>query len=76
MTQPTRQSGGGRDRGPNPWVLLAAGTELGLSVALLSLGGWWLDKRWETSPWLLLTGLAIGAIGGMYRLYRIGKRSF
>lgn len=61
---------------PKPWAMLGAGVELGGVVALMALLGWWLDRRWGTTPWLLLTGLTIATIGGIYNLYRLGKRSF
>ena len=47
-----------------------AGIELGLAVVLLTLGGWWLDKKFGTSPVLLLIGAAVGITGGLYRIFR------
>jgi len=49
-------------------ALGSAGIELGLVVVLLTLAGWWLDKRFSTAPWLLLVGALLGATIGMYRL--------
>ena len=40
------------------------------AVAGLTLAGWWLDGRFDTSPWCLLGGLAVGLIGGTYNLLR------
>ena len=50
----------------------AAGAfQLGTAVAGLLLLGNWLDKRWGTSPWLALTGLLLGSMGGFYNLLKI-----
>lgn len=50
--------------------MATAGLELGLIFAVLALGGWWLDRKLDTSPWLLLLGCLIGIVGGLYRLIR------
>ncbi len=47
------------------------GFQLAISVAGGVLGGQWLDKRWDTTPWLTLTGLVIGAVAGFYNLIKI-----
>ena len=49
---------------------MGLGTELAVSVAGMLLIGYYLDKQFNTSPWLLLTGAAIGMIGGFYNFYR------
>jgi hypothetical protein len=49
------------------------GTELGLGVAVLTLLGWWLDGKWNTTPWLTLTGAFIGIVGGLYKFWRLGR---
>lgn len=35
--------------------------------------GWWIDGRYETSPWGLVTGTAIGFTSFVIRLLRLGK---
>jgi F0F1-type ATP synthase assembly protein I len=35
-------------------------------------GGRWLDRRFATGPWLLLTGAVLGAVAGMINLVRRG----
>jgi F0F1-type ATP synthase assembly protein I len=57
-------------------LLVGAGFEFTAVIGVLTLLGWWLDGRWGTTPGLLLTGLAIGFVGGIYKLYRTGKRFF
>jgi F0F1-type ATP synthase assembly protein I len=65
----------GRD-GPNPMSLLGAGVELAAVVGIGTLGGWWLDAKCGTTPWLMIAGLAIGLVGEVYKLWRIGRRFF
>jgi F0F1-type ATP synthase assembly protein I len=50
--------------------MATAGIELGMIFAVLALGGWWIDRKLGTSPWLLLLGCFIGIVGGLYRLIK------
>lgn len=68
--------GGRKPSEPNAMSLLGAGVELGGVVAALTLLGWWLDQKAGLSPWLTLTGMTIGIVGGLYNLYRSAKRFF
>ena len=61
-------------RGNAGGEMATAGLELGLIFAVLALGGWWLDRKFNTSPWLLLIGCFIAIIGGLYRLIRRASR--
>lgn len=61
---------------PNPLSLMAAASEVGIMTGVLCLGGWWLDDRWGTEPWLLLLGMTLGLISGFYRLWKLGKKFF
>ena len=46
---------------------LTIGTSFAASV-LLGVGlGYWLDRKWGTSPWLLLVGSGIGLFAGFYQ---------
>ena len=56
--------------------LAVAGTELGLTIAVLCLLGWWLDGQWSTSPLMLLLLGGIGVIGTFYKLFRTSSRYF
>ena len=47
-----------------------------LPSALVALGGWALDLRWKTSPWLLVAGVTIGFVVRLYMLIRAGKQAF
>lgn len=72
MTQPI-SSPPPPDGGPpkkGPLEDLTHGLEFGLT-ALLGLGaGFWLDKKWGTSPGFLLGGFFLGAVLGMINLAR------
>ena len=65
-----------KQRRPTPWALAGAGIELAGTVCLLTLLGWWLDSHWGTRPWLMIGGTFIGAVGGIYNIWKTGKRFF
>jgi len=50
--------------------LLGLGFELVASVAGFTLVGYWVDRHFATSPWGVLSGLALGLVGGMYNMIR------
>jgi ATP synthase protein I len=50
------------------------GLEMGLSVAVGAIIGYYLDKWLHTEPWLLIVFLIFGAIAGFRSLYRALKR--
>ncbi len=50
------------------------GLEMGLSVAVGAIFGYYLDKWLHTDPWLLIVFLIFGAIAGFRSLYRALKR--
>jgi ATP synthase protein I len=33
-------------------------------------GGRWLDEKWGTEPWMLLTGSLVGMASGFYHFFR------
>ena len=49
-------------------------TTLGLEFATAEIMGvaigFWLDKKWHSSPWMLLTGAAFGFALGLYIIWR------
>lgn len=53
------------------WTRLSSiGFELVAAVAVFILVGYWWDRHFETQPWGLIVGAALGLIGGMYNLIR------
>lgn len=46
-------------------------TTIGLEMALPPAGGWWLDERWGTEPWLLIAGAVLGFAAGMLHLLQL-----
>ena len=51
---------------------------VGWEFAILFIGtfllGWWADKKLGTSPALTLVGMALGAFGGFWTLFRTVRR--
>ena len=43
---------------------LGIGLELSMVIGGLAYGGYWLDERYGTGPWLLLLGVCLGTFGG------------
>jgi len=53
------------------WVRHAGvGLELAGAVAGLALFGYWIDNRFDSSPWGILAGVIIGMVGGLYNLVK------
>jgi uncharacterized membrane protein len=76
--QPPSSPGGppkGRKE-PSPLAFVGAGFEFAAVIAMLGLGGWWLDGKWGTKPWLLIAGVAVGLFGGIYKFWRTGRQFF
>ena len=51
------------------------GLEIALSVAVGLLGGRWLDRKLDTTPWLTLIGVAYGLAAAGRAIYRALKRA-
>ena len=61
----------GRSKG-----LSSIGFEMAAAVAGFTLIGYWWDRHFVSSPWGLLTGAALGLIGGTYNLIRQSRSAF
>ncbi len=48
----------------------ALGLQFAASVGLAAWGGHWLDGRWGTHPWLLISGAFLGFFGSMIAIVR------
>jgi len=55
-----------RELGP----IFGLGIQLAASIAVMFFIGRWLDERWGTAPWMMLTGTAFGAAAGMYNFIK------
>lgn len=54
----------------NYWNYAQIGLELAVAVLAGFWGGWWLDKKLGTAPWLMLAGAAAGLAAGFYAVAR------
>lgn len=45
-----------------------------MPIILLALGGYWLDGKLHTAPWLVFIGLLLGLAAGVTGLLRVAKR--
>jgi ATP synthase protein I len=55
-------------------IAYAAGFSLFASVVTLCGLGWALDRWLGTSPWLLVSGLVLGAVVGFYQFVRLTSK--
>lgn len=60
----------GRRAGNQAARMMGVGLQFAGSIVLLLLVGQWADARLGTGPWLLITGVMVGAAAGFYSLYR------
>jgi len=64
-----------REVGP----FLTLGLQLAITVVVFFFLGQWLDRELDTEPWLMLTGVMIGVVGGILKFIKtameIGKQS-
>jgi ATP synthase protein I len=67
-----------QERGARERRRMAEGASIGLEFGIaIALGAWigsWLDKRYETDPWLLLAGILIGSAAAFRDLIRFARR--
>ena len=56
-------------------MLSTAGLELGIAVAIGTFLGQYLDKTFDTTPWLTLGLLLAGTTAGFLNLFRLVKRA-
>lgn len=56
--------------------LATIGIEYAAAVAGFGLLGWWVDTRWDTKPFGVLIGAALGLIGATYNLVRESMAAF
>jgi len=56
-------------------ILSTVGLAMALSIAIGAYGGYLLDKKFGTSPWLSLIGLGMGIVAAFRNLYVMYKRT-
>jgi ATP synthase protein I len=69
----------GNPTGPRPEKDMSAyafalglGSQLLGALAACGVPGWYLDKKFGTSPWLTLVGVLLGITLGLFQLVRAG----
>ena len=71
MDRPNVNSGNSGFRGyAKAYQIIAASMQFAVAVILMLFLGMWLDGKFDTSPWLMLTGLAVGFTAGFYSFLR------
>ena len=59
----------------NAWIgLSSVGIEFVLSVLLPGALVYWLDKKFNSTPWLMLVGGLFGCVAGFYTLLKAIRR--
>ncbi len=53
----------------------SVGLELGISVIIGMLFGYWLDRKIGTEPWMMILFLVLGLVAGMRGVIRAVQRS-
>lgn len=51
----------------------AVGIEMGVAVLLGYGAGWWLDRKFDTKPYLMLVMLLLGIAAGFLAIYRVAR---
>ena len=52
---------------------MSTGTQAALAPVVTCLGGYWLDEKFGTLPWIMLTGLALGAMISAKHIKRLAR---
>jgi F0F1-type ATP synthase assembly protein I len=59
------------DRRSAGWIRYSGiGLELAGAIGGLAFVGYWIDRRFGTSPWGILGGVVLGLIGGLYNMVK------
>jgi F0F1-type ATP synthase assembly protein I len=69
----TRAARSLQDNASRSGPVAAASYTLVGGIVLLGGLGYYLDGRWGTAPWLLVSGLALGIVVGFYEVIKAAK---
>jgi F0F1-type ATP synthase assembly protein I len=58
---------------PQDLRALGIGIELSMVIGGMAWGGHWLDNKLGTDPWLLLTGVIVGILGGGWHAMKMAN---
>lgn len=67
----------GRYADHSQWYKITGiGMEFTASIALLGVGGHYMDRWLGTGPWLMLVGGALGFASGLWIMLKAAKKAF
>jgi ATP synthase protein I len=67
----------GKGKGYPGWLRsYGIGFEFATAVAVFGLIGYWVDRKFGSSPWGVLVGTGLGLTGGTYNLIRESLTAF
>jgi ATP synthase protein I len=55
-------------------ALAGVGISMGVSTALGTFAGYWLDRHWHTLPWFTMVGIFLGLGAGFMEMMALLKR--
>ena len=67
----SRQPGDGRSQAAVGIEWASRISTIGMELAVPAGAGYWLDKRWDTQPWLLIAGAVLGFAVFMYHIFQL-----
>jgi F0F1-type ATP synthase assembly protein I len=56
--------------------LVGIGIEFLATICFGAAIGWYLDRRMNTFPWLMLCGAGVGLAAGLVMMIRAGRQAF
>ena len=65
----------GRSATARGYVLATRVTSIGMQMAFPPLIGWWMDSKFNTTPWFLLAGTTLGFGVSLLELIRLAKET-
>ena len=68
--EPDQPAGAPVQSGPPASHFAGLGLQLAAVLAVFTYGGYWLDQRLGTTPWLTILMVFVGAGGALYSIYR------